>query len=212
MRAQQIIESSLLRLKWLAAAANFELAMRRHALALKAGFNPDQPRDDQGRWTDTGGARSSADNGQGINDSRVISDAMPDNEWKPGAQYAQNDTGRPSPSRPSGHHFVPQSLYRELPLSPETRKVFDEAKTGRLYSDRHGWSQQHDQYNKAVRESLNSFLEENGITPEQMTPDQARSFADRVKKSSDPRIRSFNMRIYMREIQYWIRRTPGRNE
>lgn len=29
--------------------------MRRHALALKAGFNPDQPRDEQGRWTDAGG-------------------------------------------------------------------------------------------------------------------------------------------------------------
>jgi hypothetical protein len=53
MRAHQVIESSLLRLKWLAAAANFELAMRRHALALK--YSPDQPRDDHGRWTDAGG-------------------------------------------------------------------------------------------------------------------------------------------------------------
>jgi hypothetical protein len=65
------------------------------------------------------------------------------------------------------------------------------------------------QYNEAVR---NSFLKEKGIGPEQMTPEQARSFADRVKASSDPRIRQFNMRLYMREFQYWIRRGPGRKE
>lgn len=29
--------------------------MHRHALALKAGFNPAQPRDEQGRWTDAAG-------------------------------------------------------------------------------------------------------------------------------------------------------------
>jgi hypothetical protein len=54
MRALDIIETGLARLQWLAAAAKFELAMRRHELALKAGFNPAQPRDDHGRWTDTG--------------------------------------------------------------------------------------------------------------------------------------------------------------
>jgi hypothetical protein len=54
MRAQKIIESSLLRLKWLVAAANFERAMRKHALALK--YSPDQPRDDHGRWTLDGGS------------------------------------------------------------------------------------------------------------------------------------------------------------
>ncbi len=52
------LRGKILRLKWLVAATRFEIVMRRHALALKAGFNPDQPRDEQGRWTDAGGARS----------------------------------------------------------------------------------------------------------------------------------------------------------
>jgi hypothetical protein len=60
----------------------FELAMTRRAL--KAGFNPNQPRvaagqRDGGKWTSGGGS-----------DGRIISDATPDNSWIPGAQYAQN--------------------------------------------------------------------------------------------------------------------------
>jgi hypothetical protein len=58
----------------------------------------------------------------------------------------------------------------------------------------------------------NRFLRENGIRPEDMTPDQARSLVDEVKRSSDPRVRGFNMRIYMREIIYWLRRTPRGSE
>jgi hypothetical protein len=51
------IERRLLRLKWLASAVRFEIAMRRHARAMKYGFNPDQPRvprgnPDGGEWTD----------------------------------------------------------------------------------------------------------------------------------------------------------------
>jgi hypothetical protein len=60
----------------------FELALIR--LALKAGFNPGQPRvpagqRDGGQWTSGGG-----------NNARIISDAAPDNNWIPGAQYAQS--------------------------------------------------------------------------------------------------------------------------
>jgi hypothetical protein len=54
--ALRAIEGGLLRLQWLAAATRFEIALRRHDRALKAGFNPDQPRDDRGRWTDDGAA------------------------------------------------------------------------------------------------------------------------------------------------------------
>lgn len=53
--SQRMLRAKALRLKWLVAATRFEIAMYRHALALKAGFNPDQPRDEQGRWTDAGG-------------------------------------------------------------------------------------------------------------------------------------------------------------
>jgi hypothetical protein len=50
----------------------------------KAGFNPDEPRvpagnSDGGQWTREGG------------DGAVISDATPDNTWKPGGQYAANN-------------------------------------------------------------------------------------------------------------------------
>src|SRR6187401_324504 len=48
-------ETGILRLKWLAAAIRFKLALRRHDRALKHGFNPDQPRvprgsPDGGQW------------------------------------------------------------------------------------------------------------------------------------------------------------------
>lgn len=212
-------QARLAHLRWLVADLKFDLALRR--LARKANFNPNQPRvpagsREGGQWTDTGGGNSGGGLGTkpagGINDPRVISDVTPDHTWNPGAQYAQNEPRSPGSSRPDGHHFVPRSVYGDLPLPPDTRKVFDQAKTGRLYSHLHGWSQAHDEYNKAVRDSLSSFLEEHKIRPEQMTPDQARSFVDRTKRSSDPRIRGLNMRIFMREIQYWIRRGPGRNE
>lgn len=66
--SRRVVEQSLLRLKWLAAAANFELAMRRHARALKANFNPNQPRvprgnPDGGQWTDAGGGGGGASPG-----------------------------------------------------------------------------------------------------------------------------------------------------
>ena len=52
--------------------------------ARKANFNPNQPRvaagnPDGGQWTSEGG---------GLTDSRILSDATPDNDWKPGAQLA----------------------------------------------------------------------------------------------------------------------------
>lgn len=40
------------------AALRFQFALRRHAIALKAGFDPDQPRDELGQWTDAGGNAS----------------------------------------------------------------------------------------------------------------------------------------------------------
>jgi hypothetical protein len=55
----------------------------------KAGFNPAQPRDERGRWTDGGGA-----SGGGINDPRVLSDATPENQSIPGRRYAQNESAR----------------------------------------------------------------------------------------------------------------------
>ncbi|HEY1803724.1 MAG TPA: hypothetical protein VGG45_04520 [Terracidiphilus sp.] len=56
----------------------------------KAGFNPNEPRvpasnPDGGQWTAEGGGNPSAA------PRAVMSDATPDNNWTPGAQYAAND-------------------------------------------------------------------------------------------------------------------------
>jgi hypothetical protein len=68
LMALRAIESGLLRLKWLAAATRFEIAMRRHDRALKGGFNPDEPRvprgnPDGGQWTSDGGGQPTSDGG-----------------------------------------------------------------------------------------------------------------------------------------------------
>jgi hypothetical protein len=73
------------------------LAIKATLVAAKANFNPAQPRDEVGRWTDTGAAT------RPINDPHVISDATPENDWKPGAQYAQAPSGgtrRGGPRKP----------------------------------------------------------------------------------------------------------------
>jgi hypothetical protein len=75
MHALDGVRSELLRLKCDVTALRFQRAMRRYAMALKAGFNPDQPRDEMGRWTDAGGA--SVD-GDGAADSGALDDERGD--------------------------------------------------------------------------------------------------------------------------------------
>lgn len=65
MHPLEQVRSELLRLKWHVAALRFQIALRKHASALKAGFNPDQPRDELGRWTDAGGGEAEDDEGEG---------------------------------------------------------------------------------------------------------------------------------------------------
>jgi hypothetical protein len=160
----------------------------RHALLRK--YRADQPRvpagnPDGGQWTDEGGSGG-------------------DIASKP---WSSVPTAFAS-EKPRGHHFVPRSIYRNLPLQPETRKAFDDASTGRLHAEPHRWSEGHREYNEAVRERLGQFLNSNNTTPERMTPDQARDFVKEVRSSKDPRIRSFNLRIYRNEMMYWLRRAP----
>jgi hypothetical protein len=124
LMALRAVESGLMRLKWLAAATRFELAMVRHDRALKANFNPNEPRvpagnPDGGQWTDGGGSAGGASSrrdrggggsstprsrtdptaGSGRNDPRVLSDVTPDNYDKPGMRLAQNDRLRSDPIR-----------------------------------------------------------------------------------------------------------------
>jgi hypothetical protein len=87
------------------------------------------------------------------------------------------------------------------------------AKTGPLRDPTSNqFDRAHRQYNIAVEEALDSYLQRNGIRSDQMNPDQARKFIDEIKTSREPRIRNFNMRLWMREWNYWLRVGPRGRE
>jgi len=155
-------------------------------LERRAGFRWDQPRWPKGSGDDSG-------------------------RWSGGAGTGPQETG-PGRGPIRGHHFVDKALYKNLSLRPETRQVFDEGTTGPLHAGPHRWSKEHKIYNDAVAEHFQRFLKEHRIQPEQMTPEQAQRFVSEVKGSRDPRIRSFNTKIFMREIRYWFRRMPRGSE
>lgn len=86
---QAVEREILLDLKAKVAALKDSVRLQRVLRDFKAGFNPNQPRvsagnPDGGQWTSTGGRAAAPQN-----DPRILSDATPDNEWKPDAQYAQ---------------------------------------------------------------------------------------------------------------------------
>jgi len=109
--------------------------------------------------------------------------------------------------------LVPGALYRNEPLQPETRKIFEQTTTGPLDGETHRYDQSHKDYNNAVKESFERFKAENGITrSEDVTPEQAKKFVDEDRTSSDPRIRNFNMRIYRQQFRYFMRRGPRGTE
>ena len=144
---------------------------------------------DGGQWTGGGGANT----GQ-INDPRILSDAIPDNDWLLGADY----TG-------VGHHFFPKAKWRNLPLPAETRKVFDKAVSGPLatkaWSERnkkwlqHTYDEAHREYSDAVDELFRSYMRRHHIRSRRMTPAQAERFIEVIHKSPDLRIRRYNAMI-----------------
>jgi hypothetical protein len=108
---------------------------------------------------------------------------------------------------------VPQGVYGRLPLPPETRRVFDEATTGRLHDIRSNqYDSFHRNYNEAVAELFERFVETNKINVERMTADEARRFLKEVLESRDSRIRNFNMRLWFRDIMRRLPRGPRGNE
>jgi hypothetical protein len=173
--------TQLLRLQWQLTATDLQRKLARLVETLK-GYNPDQPRVPAGN----------PDGGQWTS------------EGGDGGQL----TDISSSNKPGGHHFVPRAVYRNLPLRSDTRKVFDQKTTAPLRGGPHGWSRDHAIYNRAVAQEFDKFLKESGILPQEMTPDQARTFLQRILDSHDPRIRGYNLRLYMREFQYWLRRMP----
>jgi hypothetical protein len=110
-----------------------------------------------------------------------------------------------------GHHEMPKGVYSKWNLSPETEKVFNQSTTGELPKGRvpidddsmlrgHYWDGSkgaHQKYNDAVKELSDSFMNERSITPETMTPDQARDLLKAIRESDEPRIRDYNRLIRM---------------
>jgi len=78
------------------AEIKYEFAWRK--FCRKYGFDPDQPGDELGRWTDAGGASQGAatdSSAESDSEGQILSDESPD-PIRPGAQYAQNEPrGRP---------------------------------------------------------------------------------------------------------------------
>lgn len=154
-------------------------------------YDPNQPRvpaghSDGGQWTSGGGS--------GTNDPRVLSDATPDNDWIPGADYAA-----------VGHHWVPRQFYLRHPFSREVRKIFREETSGQLSTRvwsahnqqwlTHVYDDAHRQYNAGVDELVTRYMRERGIAAQQMTPEQAREVVEAIHRSTDPRIEGYNRRI-----------------
>jgi len=157
------------------------------------GYDPSQPRvpaghPDGGQWTNRGVS------GGSINDPRILSDAIPDNNWIPGADYAG-----------AGHHYFPKASWRDLPLPAETRKVFDKAVSGPLAPKvwskrsnkwlRHTYDEAHREYSAAVDELFRNYTRRRHIRSRRMTPEQAEKFIEAIHNSSDPRIRRYNAMI-----------------
>jgi hypothetical protein len=154
-------------------------------------------------WSDSAGnpdgerGTSYADGTESI--PEILSDVTPDNYWIPGADYAAD-----------GHHEFPRANYKEMP--PETRKIFDEAKTGKLFvrsinGGRHEFDEFHRQYNKATGDLLDRFMRENNVAkrPDLMTPDHARAVLKAIAESEDPRIRHYAEFIRRLRLFYRLR-------
>lgn len=106
--------------------------------------------------------------------------------------------------KPDGHHFMVQSIFRKWNLKPQTLKVFEDSKTGKLYAPGHLFDAPHRQYNKAIEELSDGFLARNNLSGREyeMTPDQARNLLKEIRESRDPRVYNYNRMILMRELRY----------
>jgi HK97 family phage portal protein len=161
---------------------------------LRAKYDPSQPRvpagnPDGGQWTDGGGGYGDSEADEG--DQELLPASAIPIGWKP-----------------DGHHFMVQSIFRKWNLKPETLKVFEEAKTGKLYAPGHLFDAPHRQYNEAIRALSDDFLVRNSLTgrTHEMTPDQARALLKEIRESRDVRIWNYNRMILMRELRYrWPR-------
>lgn len=206
--------TELLRLRSELAAIKFGLKLRQLLRERKV-YNPNQPRLPAGRreggqWT-TGGetanrlTSSGSASDSGHDEFPTILSVAPDSELRPAAHEIAARV------RAEGHHYIPQAVFKRYPFPEETRRVFEEARTGPLLDETTNvYDARHRIYNRATDEVVRQFMEKNNIEPERMTPDQARAAVKEVIDSKDPRIRNLNMGVWSGEImQRVLRRLRG---
>ncbi len=189
----------------------------------KAGFRPDQPRHPRGsgrisgRWS--GGAGTIIDPADPAA-AVIVDPANPAaavivdpadpaatiivDPADPAATIIITPAGGPPTRR--GHHFIPQSVFNELDIPPEARKVFNDAVTG--VTPGHGWSREHKTYNDAVRIHVQHYMRAHSIRPTKMTADQARAIIRSVLESENPDIQYFNRTVMMLRLIYQLRKKP----
>jgi hypothetical protein len=96
-----------------------------------------------------------------------------------------------------GHHYVPESVTRKLPISDEVAEVFNKTTTG--WPDGvtpHQYSSAHADYNEAVEKEFRAWAKKKGWKSDSaikanMTAGHAKQFVEHVKSSSIPEIRDF---------------------
>lgn len=104
-------------------------------------------------------------------------------------------------------------MFSKRAIPEESRKIFEDATTGPLRDIKNNkYDAQHRIYNEAANEIFESFLFRNGIDETRLTPSHARKLLQEVFESSDPRIRNYNMRLWLREIMRRVPRSPRGNE
>jgi hypothetical protein len=116
-----------------------------------------------------------------------------------------------------GHHWYARQFYRRYPFSRETRMVFRAGTSGpltpELWSRRRnewikhgrGYDRLHREYDRAVDDLVNGYMRDRKISPQQMTPAQAREVIALIQKSTHPHIQTFvrNIRILRRHFRWY---------
>jgi hypothetical protein len=109
-------QTKLAELRRMLADLKLDLTLQRlREKANKANFNPAQLRVPAG--SREGGQWTSGEGGAGRNDSRVLSDVTPDNEWEPGARYAAAKPQGGPPDRP------PEVPQEKPPTAQERNRI-----------------------------------------------------------------------------------------
>jgi hypothetical protein len=113
-------------------------------------------------------------------------------------QFASNDPANAfDPFGLDEHHYVTGPIRYDPNVSPDAQKVFRDCTTGDV--GKHDYSKPHPSYNEAVQEQWDDWI--TGKDKGKLTAGQAREFVDKVKSSTDPRIKPFLDDLHNRALK-----------